>query len=383
MDAKGRTLSDRRKVCVTGANGFLGAHVVAQCLNKGYDVRGTVRNANDCRKTQHVCDLDGASERLELVSAELLAESSIGLREAFVGCHAVIHTASPGTRRSMTREEVHAAVFGTLAVLRACNAAGIEVVVMTSGICAASPKPEPAVRSETDWSDPQEQMQSDNTYCASKTLAEIAAWKYMEQEKPSFRLVTILPSCIVGPSLSSDVGITNKCLLSLLKHGGFVDDTLPNDCFSFVDVRDCAEHHVAAMDTKQASGRYFSTAPSCHWNDLYQFIVEINPRLPPKIPCESRCFQTTFDLTRQNTLDVEVDVMHIPEILCEAVAYFKTIGVREATTFVLRDSFSKISLQKSDTSYSSYNEFGFPQGDEIESLKCLRRSFSVKPTYSC
>jgi nucleoside-diphosphate-sugar epimerase len=63
-----------QKVCITGANGFLASHIVAQCLANGYDVRGTVRNTQDTRRTQHLRELDGAFERLELFSAEMLKE---------------------------------------------------------------------------------------------------------------------------------------------------------------------------------------------------------------------------------------------------------------------------------------------------------------------
>jgi dihydroflavonol-4-reductase len=404
-----------QKVCVTGANGFLGSHIVARCLDKGYDVRGTVRNALNTRTTQHLRDLDGASERLELVSAELLRENSYGFREAFADCDAVIHTASPGTRNSISDDDVHAAVFGTLAVLRACNAARVSVVVMTSGICAASPKPEPLIRRETDWSDPKEQTQSNNKYGASKTLAEIAAWKYMEQEKPSFRLVTMLPSCIVGPSLSCDLCITNICLLSLLKHGGPLGDTLPDDCFSFVDVRDCAAYHMAAMELPGVNGRYFCTAPSLHWNDLYEILGKINPRLAWKNPCSGKIVHGTFDLAKQESLGV--DTMPVFKILSEAASYFKVIGVQAATTFVEdsweseRSTCSPRSLRDSECStncgssnrgtsvtstrggsimmtkqssitmikhsslpqYSSYNEFGLPSRTDA-GMAFLRRA---------
>ena len=37
-------------VLVTGANGYLAAHVVQQLLESGYRVRGTVRNPNDAEK---------------------------------------------------------------------------------------------------------------------------------------------------------------------------------------------------------------------------------------------------------------------------------------------------------------------------------------------
>jgi len=45
---------DKGTVCVTGAGGFIGTHVVDALLRAGYRVRGTVRNADDPAKTAHL-----------------------------------------------------------------------------------------------------------------------------------------------------------------------------------------------------------------------------------------------------------------------------------------------------------------------------------------
>jgi nucleoside-diphosphate-sugar epimerase len=286
----------------------------------------------------------------------------------------------------MSSDDVHAAVFGTLAVLRACNAAGVSSVVMTSGVCAAMPQLEPAVRRESDWSDAKEQAQNDNKYAASKTLAELAAWKFVEQEMPSFRFATILPSCIVGPSLSCDLCITNKCLLSLMKYGP-ASNTLPDECLSFIDVRDCASLHIAAMENPAAQGRYFSSAPSLHWNDLIELVEFINPRLPSKKTCRRRSVHGSYDLARQTSLGIQI--RDVSKILSEAVSYFKVIGVQEAITF--SEEGVLVSAQAEDeeirapkraprTRYSSYNEFGLPPESSIEisSSRSVRNEFVLK-----
>jgi nucleoside-diphosphate-sugar epimerase len=353
----------RPVVCVTGASGFLGSHVVEQCLLAGYVVRGTVRNAADLKKTKHLKKLVGASTRLELFSAEMRPEDSVGFDDAFRGCSAVIHTASPCTGTVFSSEDVHSAVFGTLAVLRASQRAGVKHVVMTSAMCAAQPRNEGAVICETNWADAHDHATNDNKFSASKILAEQAAWAMVRQEKPDFRLATILPTSIVGPSLSDDVGLTNRCLLSVLKGGCQCGGgEIPDESLSFIDVRDCAAHHIAAIEQDSAEGRYLSSASSMHMNEIAKILKDINPRLPPVKLCEKPCSPTLIDRTRQDSLGVNVREM--AEIISDAASYFNKIGVKDARNFVELNP----SRCSKEADYSSIQD---------DSKRCIQISFNA------
>ena len=45
-------------IVVTGATGFLAAHIVDQLLERGYNVRGTVRNKNDSIKIKYLKQIE-------------------------------------------------------------------------------------------------------------------------------------------------------------------------------------------------------------------------------------------------------------------------------------------------------------------------------------
>lgn len=62
-------MASGKTVCVTGASGFIASWLVKLLLERGYTVRGTVRNPE---KSKHLLKLSGASERLKLVEANLL-----------------------------------------------------------------------------------------------------------------------------------------------------------------------------------------------------------------------------------------------------------------------------------------------------------------------
>jgi len=77
-------------VLVTGASGFLAGHVIRQLTDKGFKVRGTVRNLTDTAKTEHLKEL---FPDLELYEADLLDDGSF--EECCKGARFVIHCASP------------------------------------------------------------------------------------------------------------------------------------------------------------------------------------------------------------------------------------------------------------------------------------------------
>ncbi|KAJ0462801.1 putative cinnamoyl-CoA reductase [Helianthus annuus] len=82
-----------KRVCVTGAGGYIGSWVVSLFLSKGYMVHGTVRDPCDETKNGHLKKLENAEERLHLFKADLLDFES--LCAAFAGCSGVLHVASP------------------------------------------------------------------------------------------------------------------------------------------------------------------------------------------------------------------------------------------------------------------------------------------------
>ncbi|RZS19603.1 hypothetical protein BHM03_00052028, partial [Ensete ventricosum] len=89
MEAAGEK---KRRVCVTGAGGYLASWLVKLLLSRGYFVHGTVRDPGDS-KNAHLKNLDGAAENLQLFKAELLDYNS--LVSAIAGCEGVFHVATP------------------------------------------------------------------------------------------------------------------------------------------------------------------------------------------------------------------------------------------------------------------------------------------------
>ena len=244
-------------VCVTGASGFVASCIVSELLSAGYSVRGTVRGLKEGNQYGYLASLPEAAKRLSLVQAELLTGDS--LDEAVAGCEYVIHTASPYVLDAgdPQRDLVDPAVKGTSNVLQACvKATCVKKVVLTSSVAAVFDEPITGhVYTEKDWNETSSLTRS--PYFYSKTMAERAAWDYVDEESPSFELVVVNLGVVIGPSLVPSLNTSNQILRDILA-GTY--PMLMSLKWGFVDVRDVAHAHVLAMENEDAKGRYLCTA---------------------------------------------------------------------------------------------------------------------------
>ncbi len=162
-------------VAVTGASGFMASELIAQLLQRGFTVRGTVRNTKDPAKVAHLTSLAGAAERLTLHEADML-NGPENFVPVFKGCTYVMHTACPfvfGNKAAELGEDffVTPAVKGTLDVLEATRTAqGVRRVVLTSSMMAVIKKvADPQyVYDVGDWNDVDE-LRPRKAWCVPQT----------------------------------------------------------------------------------------------------------------------------------------------------------------------------------------------------------------------
>lgn len=243
-------------VLVTGGSGFIGAHCVAQLADAGYRVRTTVRNLSKEADVRAMLSRAGVDpgETLEFFGADLTADG--GWPAAVEGCDYVLHVASPFPVKLPKHEDelIIPARDGAMRVLRAAKAAGVRRVVLTSSFAAIGYGPAAVgkVFDEHDWTDPEGPGIS--AYVKSKTLAERAAWDYVNGEGAGLELAVVNPVGVLGPLLAADPS-TSIQLVSRLLDGSVPG--VPKVTFNVVDVRDVADLHLRAMTAPQAVGERF------------------------------------------------------------------------------------------------------------------------------
>ena len=251
-------------VLVSGGTGFLGGWCVAELLERGHDVRCTVRDLAREGAVRDAIETAGvdAGSRLAVLAADL--ESDAGWPEAVAGCRYVLHVASPfpPVQPKNPDELIVPARDGALRVLRAALDAGVERVAMTSSIAATRPDRESSAAApytEADWTDGDDTSRT--PYVRSKTIAEQAAWECVRSAGAEDRLATINPGAIIGPALNDDHSYSLQAIQRLLD--GM--PAIPKIGFTFVDVRDVADLHIRALTNPAAGGERFIATDQFLW----------------------------------------------------------------------------------------------------------------------
>ncbi|KAF2973232.1 hypothetical protein GQX73_g389 [Xylaria multiplex] len=286
------------RVLLTGGSGFIAAHVLETLLQRGHSVVTTVRTP---QKGQHILD---AHPNLSKATLDYTVVADIARSNAFDTAviseppfEAVVHCASPYHFKSEDnqKELLDPAVNGTVGLLQAIykNAPTVKRVVVTSSSAAILDPTQPTkTYSEADWcpiTQEQALVGPANGYRASKTFAERAAWKFVEDNKPNFSLSVCNPPLVLGPiihhleSLSS-VNTSNQRIRDLMS--GAAKNACPyTGNHLFVDVRDLALGHALAVEKPEAGGkRFFMVGGKFSNKEIAEIIGEEFPDLRDNLP---------------------------------------------------------------------------------------------------
>lgn len=243
------------KVLVTGANGFIGLHTTQRLLQLGYCVCATVRNEAHKKNVTETLSNYTDTSKLEFALADLLKDD--GWKEAIQGCNYVIHIASPYPAEDPKDENelIIPARDGTLRIFRFAAKEGIKRVVMLSTIGAVFDGHEGENRTfdETDWSDLEKTR---SFYPKSKTLAERAAWDFIQsaENKSKMEMVAINPSNVFGPVLDGHHHTSTEWYRTIM-HAEVPG--VARTQIDFVDVRDLVEVLMKALIVPEAANKRF------------------------------------------------------------------------------------------------------------------------------
>ena len=246
-------------ICVTGATGFLGAHLVRVLCQRGEDVRVTCR---DPQRPGALGELDARRTRGDIRDYK-------SLRRAFEGTDVVFHSAGyVGSRPVDWAWRVNAE--GPLVAVEAAAAAGCRRVVLTSTISAIGPASggPPADEQAAYPADWMGLTYPDSKHEGERVALEAAARHGVE-------LVVVNPSYVLGPPF--DASRAERTSSRIV--GSYLRGRLPAVIaapMNFVDVEDVAAGHLLAAERGRAGERYILGGQNTTWPALIDRIAELS-----------------------------------------------------------------------------------------------------------
>lgn len=256
-----------KKVCITGASGYLASHIIIKLLEQNFHVIGLTRNKSnflfnhlDCLK-KHTSYI----KNLEIIEYDNEITHDTTLVNILFDCDYLIHSASPVVLNSSYNEEnkqkiINPAIKYTEDILKASLRTNIKKVIFISSTITIYDGTK-NIYSPNDWAD---ESCIQDAYTISKIKTEKIAWKIYEENK-KWELIVMNPGRIIGPIIYNKLPESYCSIIEALeikkKQKIFPNSTpscVNNYYSSFCDVRDVSEIIVGSLPFKKTSRNIIS-----------------------------------------------------------------------------------------------------------------------------
>jgi dihydroflavonol-4-reductase len=224
------------RLFLTGATGFVGAHVAQMAAAQGAELRLLTRSSSN---------LENLPSGAEIVVGDLREPERFA--SALAGCDALIHVAADYRLWVPDPAEMYKAnVEGTRELLRLAREAGVRRVVYTSSVATMGFKKDGTV---VDEETPVGEADMIGHYKRSKWMAEQVA---MEAARAGQEVMILNPTTPIG-SLDTKPTPTGRIVVDFLNRNfpAYVDTGL-----NLVDVDEIARMHLVALERGTPGQRY-------------------------------------------------------------------------------------------------------------------------------
>jgi dihydroflavonol-4-reductase len=252
------------RCAVTGANGFVGSHVVRRLLERGHSVLALVGPDRDC------AGLEGLP--VEVREIDLLDPAR--LRASLAGGEWLVHSAALYAFWHPDPLEIHRVnALGTRAVLEAAAAHGYRKVVYTSSAATLTPAlAEDGGGEERVFA----ALRFEGHYKLSKLVAELVALRFAARGLP---LVVVHPTTVIGEGDRRPTP-TGSLVVHFLRGRMklYVDTVL-----DLVDVEDVAEGHVLALEAGRPGHAYVLGGEALPMREVTRMLAELTGLPAPRL----------------------------------------------------------------------------------------------------
>ncbi len=252
-------------LAITGASGFIGAHVVDVALERKYDVRILLRG--------ELKNPSWIERGVEVFKGDIRDPKA--LKSFLTGADYLCHVAGVNTPLKSRQSEIFESnVEGVKTILLTAAECGIKKIVHTGSTCALGGSGKGKIDNEDTafnlWDI------SDN-YERSKYLGEKAAIELFHDE--GVPVIIAEPSACLGPGDFKPT-YTGQLIIE------FITGNLPgyyDTRQNFVDVRDVALGHLLALEKGRLGERYLLCHDNLLMTEYFNLITELTGVKAPKI----------------------------------------------------------------------------------------------------
>lgn len=253
------------KIAVTGANGFVGSHVVRELLHRGKHVSALVLRGSSMQNLLPQLD----HPRFSIVEGDV--RSTEALNALLKDASGVIHAAAYNQLWSPnTNLPIEINVEGTRSLLEVCSRFSIPRVIHIS-TATLFQNPEKEICDETDFL----QGEPNNCYERSKWMADNLVFNYAEA---GHFALSISPTVPVGPG---DLFLTAPGRLIL----DFLNRRIPaylKTGLNVIDVRVLAKTICNALERGRSGEKYIVGGRNIFLKDFFAILEEISGAPAPK-----------------------------------------------------------------------------------------------------
>ena len=258
-------------VFVTGGTGLLGARLIFDLVNAGYQVRALKRSTSDLSVVQDVFKQNAQSaDQIDWVEGDVLDYYS--LLDGLEGVEDVYHCAAmvsfnPKAKEAMMKINVE----GTANLVNACLEKGIRKLCYASSVAAVGQVLDDSViTEETDW----KTSVGKSNYSVSKYQSEQEVWRGIEE---GLDAVIVNPSIIIGP------GQWKKSSARMFLDVNRGMKYYTSGINGFVDVRDVTQSMIQLMQGNIVGERYIINGENLAFKEVFDGIADALGKKRPTI----------------------------------------------------------------------------------------------------
>jgi nucleoside-diphosphate-sugar epimerase len=262
-------------ILVTGATGFLGAHILYQLVSRGERVKALFRHPEKqmCAMKifrSHSQNIDKVWNNIQWVQGDIL--NYFQVTELLNDVTEVYHVAGLISLSDRNYKQLHQVnVLGTANMVNASLERGVKKFCYVSSIATLGESSDSELIDESATWNP---GGGTSSYAISKMGGEMEVWRGVHEGLSAF---IVNPSVIVGPGMW--VGNSSQLMDAIYRGLTYY----PPGSSGYVDVRDVAKAAIQLMESNHFGERFIITAENLsHYQVLCYLALAMNRALPSR-----------------------------------------------------------------------------------------------------